>query len=132
MDRIKIVDEINQHRRRLFGAAAMAVAATQLGMIGSATAQRAETKVPAVKPGTNTSFGALKQVNAGVLNVGYAEAGPANGPAPGTTNTGASFRSSSGFSAGKRDRAARPHFPFPLGEIQRVRHAGFGDWPARP
>ena len=31
--------------------------------------------------GTNTSFGALKQVNAGVLNVGYAEAGPAGGPA---------------------------------------------------
>ncbi len=34
-----------------------------------------------MKPGTNTSFGALKQVDAGVLNVGYAEAGPAGGPA---------------------------------------------------
>jgi pimeloyl-ACP methyl ester carboxylesterase len=32
-------------------------------------------------PGTNPSFGALKQVGAGVLNVGYAEAGPASGPA---------------------------------------------------
>jgi pimeloyl-ACP methyl ester carboxylesterase len=31
------------------------------------------------KPGTNTSFGSLKQINAGVLNVGYAEAGSANG-----------------------------------------------------
>jgi len=31
------------------------------------------------KPGTNTSFGSLKQIDAGVLNVGYAEAGPANG-----------------------------------------------------
>src|SRR3989449_10337718 len=30
--------------------------------------------------GTNTSFGSLKQIDAGVLNVGYAEAGPANGP----------------------------------------------------
>ncbi len=30
---------------------------------------------------TNTSFGSLKQINAGVLNVGYAEAGPTNGPA---------------------------------------------------
>ena len=29
----------------------------------------------------STSFGALKQVKAGVLNVGYAEAGPADGPA---------------------------------------------------
>jgi pimeloyl-ACP methyl ester carboxylesterase len=28
----------------------------------------------------NTSFGPLKQVQAGVLNVGYAEAGPADGP----------------------------------------------------
>ena len=33
------------------------------------------------KPVTNTSFGALKQIDAGVLNVGYAEAGPTDGPA---------------------------------------------------
>ncbi|HEX3205780.1 MAG TPA: alpha/beta hydrolase, partial [Propionibacteriaceae bacterium] len=32
-------------------------------------------------PGTSTSLGPLKQVDAGVLNVGYAEAGPADGPA---------------------------------------------------
>ncbi len=37
--------------------------------------------MPATKPGTNTSFGPLKQIDAGVLNIGYAEAGPANGPA---------------------------------------------------
>jgi pimeloyl-ACP methyl ester carboxylesterase len=30
---------------------------------------------------TNTSFGSLKQINAGELNVGYAEAGPSDGPA---------------------------------------------------
>jgi pimeloyl-ACP methyl ester carboxylesterase len=29
----------------------------------------------------NTSFASLKQIDAGLLNVGYAEAGPANGPA---------------------------------------------------
>ena len=34
-----------------------------------------------IKPGTSTSFGPLKQVEAGLLNVGYAEAGPAGGPA---------------------------------------------------
>jgi pimeloyl-ACP methyl ester carboxylesterase len=39
-----------------------------------------DAKVPAIKPGTNTSFGPLKQIDAGVLNVGYAEAGPADGP----------------------------------------------------
>jgi pimeloyl-ACP methyl ester carboxylesterase len=32
-------------------------------------------------PETSTSLGPLKQVDAGVLNVGYAEAGPADGPA---------------------------------------------------
>jgi len=65
------------------GTAAMTVAAAQFGMIGSAAAQSNMTKpadVPAVKPGTNTSFAPLKQNDAGVLSVGYAEAGPANGP----------------------------------------------------
>src|SRR2546423_8225319 len=32
-----------------------------------------------IKPGTNTSFGSLKQIDAGLLNVGYAEAGPSDG-----------------------------------------------------
>jgi len=36
--------------------------------------------LPATKPGAHTSFVALKQIDAGVLNVGYAEAGPAGGP----------------------------------------------------
>ncbi len=34
-----------------------------------------------MKPGTDTSFSTLKQIDAGVLNVGYADAGPAAGPA---------------------------------------------------
>ena len=38
-------------------------------------------ELPTSKPGTNTSFGPLKQIDAGLLNVGYAEAGPADGPA---------------------------------------------------
>jgi pimeloyl-ACP methyl ester carboxylesterase len=81
MDTMKVVEEINQHRRPFFGAAAMTVAATQLGMIASASAQRVERKMAAIKPGTSTSFGPLKQIDAGVLSVGYAEAGPADGPA---------------------------------------------------
>ena len=44
MDTIKTVDDINQDRRRFFGAAAMAVAATQLGVIGPAAAQRQDQK----------------------------------------------------------------------------------------
>jgi pimeloyl-ACP methyl ester carboxylesterase len=77
---MQTVDETNQDRRLFLGTAAMAVAATQLGMINPAAAQRTEATMPAIKPGTNTSFGPLKQINAGLLNVGYAEAGPANGP----------------------------------------------------
>ncbi|HXX26133.1 MAG TPA: alpha/beta hydrolase, partial [Pseudolabrys sp.] len=34
----------------------------------------------AIKPGAHTSFAPLKQIDAGELNHGYAEAGPANGP----------------------------------------------------
>jgi pimeloyl-ACP methyl ester carboxylesterase len=75
--------EINHHRRRFFGTAAMTIAAAQLALTGSADAQSDKATTPnatAIKPGTNTSFGPLKQIDAGVLNVGYAEAGPANGP----------------------------------------------------
>ena len=32
------------------------------------------------KPGTHTSFRSLKQIDAGLLNIGYAEDGPADGP----------------------------------------------------
>jgi pimeloyl-ACP methyl ester carboxylesterase len=70
-------DEVNHHRRRLLAAAA-GIAAAELGMTNSADAQTAT--ISPIKPGTNTSFGPLKQIDAGVLNVGYAEAGPANGP----------------------------------------------------
>ena len=76
-------EEINRHRCRFLGAAAVTVAAAQLGTIGSAAAQPGKakaTRLPAVKPGTHTSFGPLKQIDAGVLNVGYAEDGPADGP----------------------------------------------------
>src|SRR5262245_15186178 len=69
----------SMNRRRFFGAAGAALAATQFGTLGVAHAQGAKT-VPAIKPGTNTSFGPLKQINAGALTVGYAEAGPADGP----------------------------------------------------
>ncbi|MGB7577933.1 MAG: alpha/beta hydrolase [Pseudolabrys sp.] len=61
----------------------MTAAAVQLGIIGSAAAQPGKTaakRLPAIKPGEHTSFAPLKQIDAGVLNVSYAEAGPADGP----------------------------------------------------
>src|SRR5580698_3425132 len=71
-----------QRRRLLLNTAGAALAAP-LVMRGTAYAQPAKgkaTSLPAVKVGTNTSFASLKQIDAGVLNVGYAEAGPSNGP----------------------------------------------------
>jgi pimeloyl-ACP methyl ester carboxylesterase len=79
----KMSEEIDHDRRRFFGAAAVTVAAAQLGLTGSAQAQARGTEPTQprpIKPGTNTSFASLKQIEAGVLNVGYAEAGPADGP----------------------------------------------------
>jgi pimeloyl-ACP methyl ester carboxylesterase len=77
-----MVEEINHDRRRFLAAAIMTIAFAKLGTIGSSVAQSSKAKpaVPAIKPGTNRSFGSLKQIDAGVLNVGYAEAGPTNGP----------------------------------------------------
>jgi pimeloyl-ACP methyl ester carboxylesterase len=79
-----MTEEINQARRRFMGATALAVAAVQFATVGTAQAQsggQAGSSLPAVAPGTNTSFASLRQVDAGVLNVGYAEVGPSNAPA---------------------------------------------------
>jgi pimeloyl-ACP methyl ester carboxylesterase len=83
MSTIKIPEEIDHNRRSFCGTTAIAVAAAHLGIFGSKEARADELKptgATASKPDTNTSFGPLKQINAGVLNIGYAEAGPAGGP----------------------------------------------------
>src|SRR6476661_7199287 len=64
-------------------AGAVTFAALQLATTSAADAQSSKSKradLPKIKAGTNTSFASLKQIEAGVLNVGYAEAGPASGP----------------------------------------------------
>jgi len=84
MEAIKMSEDINLQRRRFFGTAATSIAAAQLILSGSAHAQPSKAKsaeLPKIKPGANTSFGPLKQIDAGLLNIGYAEAGPADGPA---------------------------------------------------
>src|SRR3984957_390329 len=84
MNTIKMSEESNHNRRRFLRNATVAFAAAELATIGSADAQSSQTspsQVPQIRPGTHTLFGSLKQINAGLLNVGYAEAGPANGPA---------------------------------------------------
>ena len=69
-------------RRRFLSAAAVTVATAQ-SRISFAQAQAGSPKPadpPITHPGAHTSFSALKQVDAGLLNVGYAEVGPASGP----------------------------------------------------
>jgi pimeloyl-ACP methyl ester carboxylesterase len=83
MNTTEIAEQMNQPRRYFVGAAAITAAAAQLGIIGSAAAQPDKPSAkrrPPIKPGTHTQFGPLKQIDAGVLNVAYAEAGPASGP----------------------------------------------------
>jgi pimeloyl-ACP methyl ester carboxylesterase len=80
--KIKMSEQINRDRRRFLGTAAITIAAAQIALSSSADAQPGKTKpadLPRIKRGTHTSFASLKQIDAGVLNVGYAEAGPADG-----------------------------------------------------
>ena len=72
-------------RRRLFEVASLSTGAALLTRLPLFANQTPSSKVrpldlPTIKPGTNTSFGALRQIDAGLLNLGYAEAGPASGP----------------------------------------------------
>lgn len=72
--------QFNHQRRRFFGIAAMTIAAAEFGVSTIVNAQTPAVSPASVKAGGHTSFAALKQIKAGVLDVGYAEAGPADGP----------------------------------------------------
>ena len=72
-------EETTFDRRRLLGAAAVALASPVL--IGPATAVAESPSKEGSSPAKSASspFGPIKQVDAGALNVGYVEAGPAAG-----------------------------------------------------
>lgn len=72
--------EINHQRRRFFGMAALTVAAVEFGLTVAAKAQSSMAAASGGAAGGRTSFAALKQVKAGVLDIGYAKDGPADGP----------------------------------------------------
>ena len=77
-------DHLNHSRRNFLGAAAAATFAASFGAASpadAATRKGAKAGGAAITPGAHTSLGPLKQIDAGLLNVGYAEAGPADGPA---------------------------------------------------
>jgi len=75
-------EEISHDRRRYLSVAVKSIAATQFLRLGSAGAQsegirRAD--VQTVTLAAPASFGPLKQIDAGLLKVGYVEVGPAHG-----------------------------------------------------
>ena len=65
-----MAETVNETRRRMLAATAMTIVGSQF-----TRAIAADTPAGSAK----SSFGPLKQVDAGLLNVGYAEAGPAGG-----------------------------------------------------
>lgn len=77
-DKDRDLRAIDHRRRWVIGAAAMTFAAGELGLAVPARAASGKT-APAGYAGQK-SMGPLKQVDAGLLNVGYAELGPADGP----------------------------------------------------
>ncbi|SEG68421.1 alpha/beta fold hydrolase [Bosea lathyri] len=74
MQSSRSAESVDQSRRRLLASAAAALAATQLGPISPAAAQ------PAAAPSGASGFPSLKQIDAGLLNIGYVDAGPTSGP----------------------------------------------------
>lgn len=66
--------ENNYNRRHFISTAALSLAAAQLSTLRLAKAQRTQI------PRSSLTFAHIKQIDAGVLNVGYAESGPTTGP----------------------------------------------------
>jgi pimeloyl-ACP methyl ester carboxylesterase len=78
-----MLQKFNYDRRRFLGAAAMTMAAGLLFMMEAANAQSVKNETSttgnsSTKANSSASF-AIKQINAGLLNIGYADVGPANG-----------------------------------------------------
>jgi pimeloyl-ACP methyl ester carboxylesterase len=79
---LEMLEGINYSRRDFLGAVTLSLAAAEFGVFGSANAQSTNstrTGTATIKPEADPPSGTLKQIDAGVLNVGYAEAGPNDG-----------------------------------------------------
>ncbi len=71
------------NRRRFLSAAAMSMAASELAMVGFANGKPGKIDsmhVTTVNHRSSKTFETIKQIDAGVLNVGYVEDGPMDGP----------------------------------------------------
>ncbi|MGE7136759.1 alpha/beta fold hydrolase [Luteibacter sp. NPDC031894] len=76
-----MTDSLDRQRRRFMGATALGVAVAGLGTASAAPLppSASDQKKTASRTGA-TSFARMKSVKAGVLEIGYAEDGPAGGP----------------------------------------------------
>jgi pimeloyl-ACP methyl ester carboxylesterase len=75
-------EKFNQSRRRFLQAAVATLAAAEIGLSGAADAQsKTGNEKNTIQPGVskNAGFGPLKQIDAGLLDVGYVETGPPGG-----------------------------------------------------
>jgi pimeloyl-ACP methyl ester carboxylesterase len=72
------MEEINSGRRTFCREAAVSVAALPFAAIGATSLDAAQPTPP--RAASAVDFPPLKQVQAGLLSIGYAEAGPPNGP----------------------------------------------------
>ena len=70
-----MTEQINVQRRLLVSSAALGALAAQAGLLWPAQARAAT-----LSSTSGASFGPLKHVDAGVLNIAYVEMGPADGP----------------------------------------------------
>jgi pimeloyl-ACP methyl ester carboxylesterase len=73
-------EQINSRRRHLLGTAIAGISLLELGLSGLAHAQSVATAGNAITGGRVASFENIRAINAGTLNVSYAQAGPQNGP----------------------------------------------------
>jgi pimeloyl-ACP methyl ester carboxylesterase len=72
----------NQSRRKFLGAAALGLASTQLNFTNTAFdpfGTAGSSLLTPVKPGQYQPLGPIKQIDAGPLNIGYIDEGPAGG-----------------------------------------------------
>ena len=72
-------DPINAQRRKLLGATTTLAGASLLSLGLGASAQ-ANPQPARASSASAAAFGGLRQINAGTLNIGYVDSGPANGP----------------------------------------------------
>ncbi|SNS82730.1 alpha/beta fold hydrolase [Pseudomonas segetis] len=82
--KMTLLNQQTRPQRRILAPSLLALALLQFGALthgsNQATAATPETTVGPITVGSHTSLGELKHIKAGLLDVSYAEVGPAEGP----------------------------------------------------